>query len=62
MKRDLNWVMNTQYNIRMIYYIELYPRNLYNSINQCHPNKFFKKSVPQLGRAHEDLVTPRLLE
>ena len=31
--------MGTKKNL----YIELYPWNLYNFINQCHPNKFNKE-------------------
>ena len=35
-------VVNTQYNIEMMYY-RIVHWDLHNFINQCHPNKFNKK-------------------
>ena len=36
------WVVNTPYNMQMMYY-RIVTWNLYNFINQCHPNKSNKK-------------------
>lgn len=40
--RGLTWVMNTQYNVQMIFcrIVHLKPINF---VNQCHPNTFNKK-------------------
>ena len=42
MEGDLTWVVNTQYNVQMMYcgIVHLEPINF---INQCHPNKFNNK-------------------
>ena len=55
MDRDLTWGVNTQYSVQMKCRIaqqlcnnsgvELYTRNLYNFVNQCHPNEFNRKEL-----------------
>ena len=35
-------MVNTHYNIQMMYYRIAHLKPIYNFVNQCHPNKFNK--------------------